>query len=246
MKTVLKFERNLVGTDYVVGDIHGCFKRLEKMLDAIGFDMTKDRLFCTGDLVDRGPDSLDVLDWLTYHWFHTVPGNHDQMIIDVFHSKVVDATFIDNGGMWYIGLTHEEQAEVAWSLSALPLMIEVDTPHGLVGIVHADVVGNDWEKTKADLGHNTILSYHVENHIKWGRDRFYNTYGKTSPVKGVDLMVVGHNVTETPFKQDNVLFLDTGAVFKGYTFKDGSSCNTGFTLYDMTNCEFLYEKDYGG
>jgi serine/threonine protein phosphatase 1 len=67
---IKKFSRNETGRDLIVGDIHGCFTKLKDKLNEIGFDETKDRLFSTGDLVDRGPESLDVVKWLTKPWFH--------------------------------------------------------------------------------------------------------------------------------------------------------------------------------
>ena len=57
-----RFERNRIGRDFAVGDIHGCFTALQIALDAIGFSPETDRLFCAGDLVDRGPGSHLVVD----------------------------------------------------------------------------------------------------------------------------------------------------------------------------------------
>ncbi|WP_156803421.1 metallophosphoesterase [Frateuria aurantia] len=46
-----------------MGEIHGCFSRLEAALALVGFDAGRDRLFAVGDLVDRGPESAEVLNW---------------------------------------------------------------------------------------------------------------------------------------------------------------------------------------
>ncbi|MEO8277464.1 MAG: symmetrical bis(5'-nucleosyl)-tetraphosphatase [Thermoanaerobaculia bacterium] len=64
---------------WAIGDVHGCYRTLRKLLKKIGFAKSTDRLWFTGDLVNRGPRSLEVLEWAADHdWrIEAVLGNHD-------------------------------------------------------------------------------------------------------------------------------------------------------------------------
>ncbi|ABI56403.1 metallophosphoesterase [Alkalilimnicola ehrlichii MLHE-1] len=69
--------------DWVVGDLHGCRSLLNEGLQRVDFNPEGgDRLLCVGDLTDRGPESVACLELLLASWFHSVRGNHDDMIRD--------------------------------------------------------------------------------------------------------------------------------------------------------------------
>jgi serine/threonine protein phosphatase 1 len=201
-----KFERNRVGLDYVVGDIHGCFDRLRIALDQVGFDKSKDRLFSVGDLVDRGPASLDAMDWLDQPWFFAVRGNHEQMAINFEKGHNHAFQYERNGGRWFINLDAQSQFRIAQRFNELPYAIEVDTPNGTFGIVHAEVPGNNWLRLR-DPGKE-------EQEIAlWERDRYMDD--DQSLVEGIDRVYVGHTPVKRPVQLGNVFYIDTGAVFGG-------------------------------
>lgn len=72
---------------YVVGDIQGCFDPLQRLLDEVNFDPVSDKLWCVGDLVNRGPKSLKTLKFLysIRNSLVTVLGNHDLHLLACFY-----------------------------------------------------------------------------------------------------------------------------------------------------------------
>ena len=66
-------------TSYYVGDLHGCFKQFKNLIRIIKFNPKTDHLYLTGDLVNKGTQSLELMNYLYSidKNVTTVLGNHD-------------------------------------------------------------------------------------------------------------------------------------------------------------------------
>lgn len=119
---------------YAIGDIQGCYDPLRQLLDKIKFDPGADRLWFAGDLVNRGPQSLETLQ-LVKSLGDTcicVLGNHDIHLLALHYGvrkrKTKDKTLFQV-------LDSEEQEELIRWLQSRPL---VHMENGYV-LVHAGV-----------------------------------------------------------------------------------------------------------
>lgn len=97
---IKKFKLNTKGRDFVIGDVHGEYSYLMALLDHVNFDKNKDRLFSTGDLIDRGYENEECLRLLAEPWFHATLGNHEAMVLMFFYGQMDPGLWIANGARW--------------------------------------------------------------------------------------------------------------------------------------------------
>jgi serine/threonine protein phosphatase 1 len=183
----------------VVGDVHGCHIELLELLDQVGFT-TGDRLVSVGDLVDRGPESPEVV-----AWFRARPdaivlmGNHERKHVNGVLSYAQEIVRVQLGDA-YAGA-------VDW-MRGLPYYLE--TPDVIV--VHAALepgVALADQKPEVLCG-STSGSKYLDEKLP-GR-YWHELYEGDKPV------VFGHHVVgdEPLVVRDRVFGIDTGACHGGY------------------------------
>jgi len=139
---------------YIVGDIQGCYDELKQLLSLANFDEEKDELWAAGDLVARGPKSLETLRFLKNLNAKVVLGNHDLHLlatsIGVHACKEKDKTLPI--------LEALDSDELLTWLRHQPLLLE--HPEYKFIMVHAGILPS-WDITKAKE-----LAKEVESKLK--------------------------------------------------------------------------------
>ena len=138
--------RNRTGRDFVAGDVHGCFRTLERALVQVDFDPVRDRLFGVGDLIDRGPRSQEALDWLSERRIRCALGNHEAMMLSRLRRKDFYG-HTDLHALWQQWLVEEDLPRWQEAIEAMPVAMSVETALGDVGIVHAGPISRSWTAT---------------------------------------------------------------------------------------------------
>ncbi len=152
---------------YAIGDVQGCFDELKKLLEVMDFRKKKDRLWFVGDLVNRGPKSLETLRFVRDLGERavTILGNHDLHLVtqhEGFERRRKDDTFDD------VLEARDAQELVAW-LRTRPMM----HAEGGYAMVHAGIVPQ-WSVEKAlALGKEVEAALAAKSY----RDFLANMYG---------------------------------------------------------------------
>ena len=214
-KPIRQVSANPSGRDFVVGDIHGAFGLVIDAMQAVRFDRNIDRLFTVGDLIDRGPESHRVLEFLTQPYVYSVRGNHEDELLSLYASGPPDEDVLAiacrfNGLQWWLDIPHEQRLCILNALSQLPLVIELETPRGTVGFIHADVPqGMSWGVFRRAL---LAGDERTRETCLWGRSRIH-TRDQTG-VPGIGRVFVGHTPDWRGVQRyGNVFAIDSAACF---------------------------------
>ena len=166
-------------TRYAVGDIQGCLKPLQCLLQQVNFDQTQDQLWLVGDLINRGPDSLATLRFLKSLGDCTriVLGNHDLHFLAIAYGTTYPRK---HDTLDELLNAPDKDELVAWLIKH-PLMYA--DPSGDFCMSHAGIAPQ-WSIAQA-----LQLSQEVEAVLQseQATDFFKNMYGNTPEVWRDDL-----------------------------------------------------------
>ncbi|NES87054.1 MAG: serine/threonine protein phosphatase [Moorea sp. SIO2B7] len=167
----------------IIGDVHGHYDALMHLLEAIapGKD---DQVYFLGDLIDRGPQSAQVVEFVINSGYHCLRGNHEDILIAVVESgqQVAPDLFkawLYSGGNATLASYGKNiiQNHIEW-MKTLPTYLDL----GDIWLVHAG------------LNPNLPLRKQTSEQFCWIRDEFHSM---TRPYFVDKLIITGHTITFT-------------------------------------------------
>jgi serine/threonine protein phosphatase 1 len=223
---------------YAIGDVHGCYEQLCRLLELIVQDAASrskgrrpELVFC-GDYVDRGPDSATVIEalcWLQRHCpydLHCLKGNHEKALLDFLDDPAQATDWLSYGGKETLssyGLTVPNLILRAEDLTRLrdDLVDQMPASHlRFLERLSLIISMGDYAFVHAGVRPTVPLQQQREKDLLWIRSEFLEYSGPQEK-----MIVHGHSWNSvTPELQINRIGIDTGA------FKTG--CLTAVRIED--------------
>ena len=189
-----------------IGDVHGHFDGLMWLLEKIDL-ASEDQVYFVGDLIDRGPQSAQVVDYVREQQHPCVLGNHEQLLLNAFSQNQLGGQALNgwlySGGQATLASYNNDLdllgEHLDW-LRSLPFYLDLDD----IWLVHAGV--------DPTLG----ITEQTAEECCWVRDIFHKD---PNPYFADKLIITGHTITftfpDTPAGQivegPGWLDIDTGA-----------------------------------
>ena len=191
---------------FFCGDVHGNYSQLQEQLSEIGFVIGEDILILTGDIIDRGSENKEIIEFVvSTPEIYSVIGNHEMMFLNAIHDELVRTVYTQPrmGGSWIEKYSQTELEGMATLIeSCMPIAITVEKENYKIGVIHAAAPTN-WK----DIVSTTPKSI---DYYLWSREQFEEAKSEEQrlSILEVDLVVHGHVCNEI-LTSGNQIWIDT-------------------------------------
>jgi len=190
---------------FAIGDIHGCYDQLLVLMKKIPIDFKRDTLVFMGDYIDRGSQSVEVIDYLIklkkrLPGIIFLKGNHEDML-EKYLAGTDRFTYLLNGGQ----KTLDSYLIKSAGTGVNPIPPEHREFFKSLRLIYET---ENYIFVHAGLRPKVSLESQTTEDLLWIRDKFlYTRYDFGKPV------VFGHTPLGKPLVESNKIGIDTGAVF---------------------------------
>ena len=115
---------------HFIGDVHGCSQELQLMVDAIRQKDSNAKIFCVGDLINKGPDSYKGLEIVIQEKIRCIRGNHEELFLRIMRQNPDKLSVKERS---YYDMWDGKQQEAYKIISKWPLWLQWDD----IILVHA-------------------------------------------------------------------------------------------------------------
>ncbi len=201
---------------YVLGDLHGQARILESLLKSVRFDPKVDILYSVGDVIDRGTETVEALEFLyegaRSGWFFPLLGNHEELLIAYLKDPKRHGTgYLDSGfggGVTVDALEKSPKSDelLKW-IASWPLVLPLDSlilVHGALPRIRQSIWGDP------DLCSKRVESSTGFHSCLWARPpEIYPSYDQRT-------VISGHNIVpEGQTYRPGIILIDTGCYRTG-------------------------------
>ena len=220
-KTSSADAETLAGVAYVIGDIHGCFDELLELLDLIKEDILAEGpgpkyIVFLGDLMDRGPKSFEVIDYLSKYApdFATpiyLMGNHEEVFLKVLSGSTgaLSSWFEFGGRSCVRSYGVENLGEILISPDNLLFRIQDKVPKSHINFIESfqeTFQFGPYLCVHAGIKPRVAIEKQSTRDLRWIRKEFIK-YTKQHPF----IIVHGHTIVgDVPEIHSNRIAVDTG------------------------------------
>lgn len=197
----------------IIGDIHGCYHTLIKLVDQLDRYYPNIPIYSVGDLVDRGNFSFEVVEFFIERKIYFTLGNHDLMFADHFlnPNSIFANSWFSNGAVTTLRSYQNRFNKIDEHISyikSMPLFFNFNDcfiSHAGIANRFDKFINDSVLKDDPKLLEIFTPSLETDNGILWCREQLLNI-GK--------LQIVGHTRMPEPKydSQSNVIYIDCGAV----------------------------------
>ncbi|MCB2066476.1 MAG: serine/threonine protein phosphatase [Erythrobacter sp.] len=209
---------------YAVGDVHGRSDLFIALIEAIERDNrergpAQTTVVLLGDLVDRGPDSVNVLalarEWQKFRNVRILLGNHEEMLVKSMTDIDMLRHFLRHGGretLLSYGVDKQEytRAEID-GVQAMLCQVMPQADLDFIASFEDMIRIGDYLFVHAGVEPGVPLAEQQSARLRWIREPFLSHAEQHEDV----VVVHGHTISESPVDQGNRIGIDTGAYVHG-------------------------------
>ncbi|MCH8902654.1 MAG: metallophosphoesterase [Bacteroidetes bacterium] len=207
----------------IISDPHGCHLTFLELAKQIPIE--DNRVIVVGDIIDRGPGSLPLFEYIKESKIEMILGNHEHMFLHRKNSPDMMQMWLDNGGnatlasiKSMLNTVDEDKIESVLDdfhkyFSSVKLYIEVQSKSFKLIISHAGISRFYYQSLSGDLQKCFEIDPWDNRSCLWNRDEL--------AVIEDSIQIVGHTpVINGPKKVDKNYYIDSGCVFRhlGYGY----------------------------